>query len=1281
MSRGGLSTPLSILSINVGKCSSSHELALSTAFDSSVDVLMVQEPRLFSELNRRITKKHPSFECFSPVDTFENTPRVMTYVRRGVGLRATQERLLPQEDEAANDLLFLTIRTSTNQSLMTVNVYNAPQGNSNRVNAAITSLMSLPPSYFPSATFIAGDFNLHHSLWHPSYSGSPTPLADPFVSWIESQDLSFISQVDKPTQQSGNVLDLAFASSTLRYRGATTRVKRKLQISSDHLPLLTNILWDDRARERPTRLRLATLEEETFTSLLKCNLDSILSLPTPLTANSLDEYASDIVEATQKAYQGSARRALPHNIGQPWWNEACTLAVQAFRAARRGQYGFATDEAKKELRRVTRKAKESFYKKKLDEAATSKDVFDITKWHKSTGSFRSPPLRDPLRPQDPPATSLEAKGDVLARNLLRNAAEAGDIPLTASAVPKTSLPFPDITEQEVEKAILGAGNTTPGKDEIPTPVLRLGWPLLKKHVFKLFQACIQIGYHPSCFRTAILAILSKPNKADRSSPRSYRPIALLSVLGKGLERLVAKRMSWVAIKYNVLAPQQFGALPLRSSVDLTTCLTHDIETALNQGLTASVLTLDVKGAFDAVLPGRLVRRLREQGWPSHLCEWVASFATNRKVCIRLDGEIGDARTIECGLPQGSPVSPILFMLYISPLFFLDQLRDGFGYADDVASCKISPSLQENSLALSATLAQALEWGRLEGITFDPEKSELIHFSRKRADKNNSPSIEVGSFTVSESTERPYLKWLGVLFDRKLTFKHHVLTQASKALKTARALSSLGNTLRGVSPTLTRQAIEACVLSVAYFAAETWWPGRKRQTYNGYTSNGVDNLIEKLGKVTLTSARSILPVFSTTPSSVLYRESGLSPPELKLDEIALRATVRIRRLDPQHPLRTRAYAIQGPLIPTRRSRKVPTRFARRFLTLPPSEQLDTLALPPWFVAESREEAKTRIGAPDAALTKEQRASAFTHFIRQIPTNDIIVYTDGSKLQNGNAGAGYAISQFGVTHKESYPLGPSAEIFDAEAIAALLGVRAALLHPLNRLAKDVWVCLDNLEVALRLLSPSPTTSQSVFTSLIEARKAWKRRGLVSSDGDIHIRWVPGHAAVPGNELADIEARKGSSQLPSSPLPLSFASLKRWQALQATNARSEWWATAAHENYRLLSINTAPVPPKELRLPRRELSRILAARSNHGDFKDYHERFNHTEAELYCSCGSPKSRFHFFFCRIARRRASRPQGPPSTLIPQLLGTGEGISLLTEWWRRNRFYEDTCPYRKLAC
>lgn len=90
-------------------------------------------------------------------------------------------------------------------------------------------------------------------------------------------------------------------------------------------------------------------------------------------------------------------------------------------------------------------------------------------------------------------------------------------------------------------------------------------------------------------------------------------------------------------------------------------------------------------------------------------------------------------------------------------------------------------------------------------------------------------------------------------------------------------------------------------------------------------------------------------------------------------------------------------------------------------------------------ESREVEMKRIGAPDYTLTKQKYTSAVTYFIRHIPATDIIVYTDGSKLQNGNTRAGYAILQLGATNKVSYHLGPGAEIFDAEAIAALLGAK--------------------------------------------------------------------------------------------------------------------------------------------------------------------------------------------------------------------------------------------------
>lgn len=222
-----------------------------------------------------------------------------------------------------------------------------------------------------------------------------------------------------------------------------------------------------------------------------------------------------------------------------------------------------------------------------------------------------------------------------------------------------------------------------------------------------------------------------------------------------------------------------------------------------------------------VFPGRLVTLLREHGWPCNLCDWIGSFVTERSISIILDSETGLTQDLNRGLPQGSPASPFLFMLYISPLFWLKSLQKAFGYADDIAILESSPSLEENPTKIEIAINHALEWGQQEGITFEPSKSELLHFSRRYKDKSKSPPVKTKRFTITESDERLYLKCLVVHFDRKLTFKSHVTIQTSKALNVTHALRYLGNTTRGFPPRLARQAIVACVLPIAHFAAETW----------------------------------------------------------------------------------------------------------------------------------------------------------------------------------------------------------------------------------------------------------------------------------------------------------------------------------------------------------------------------------------------------------------------------------------------------------------------------
>ena len=269
-------TSIKIISTNVGRSSAAHEIALELAFKSQIDVLLVQEPYIYRDLARRITRKHP-FDYFTPVDDLTRRPRVLTYTRENSNFSVTQDRPLGNLEQGEEDVLLLTIKCRGISPIQVINIYNAPPGGTNP-GAGLSFLFSLPDSHFPSKTLLAGDFNLHHHNWHPSYQGSSSRQAEDLVRWLESRNLTFVSDIDIPTHCRGNVLDLAFASNPLLALGTSSSVQQDLDVTSDHFPVSINVPCRRQDPVPSNRLRFATIDQHSFFSLLSLTYRYVFSI-------------------------------------------------------------------------------------------------------------------------------------------------------------------------------------------------------------------------------------------------------------------------------------------------------------------------------------------------------------------------------------------------------------------------------------------------------------------------------------------------------------------------------------------------------------------------------------------------------------------------------------------------------------------------------------------------------------------------------------------------------------------------------------------------------------------------------------------------------------------------------------------------------------------------------------------------------------------------------------------------------------------------------------------
>ena len=259
---------------------------------------------------------------------------------------------------------------------------------------------------------------------------------------------------------------------------------------------------------------------------------------------------------------------------------------------------------------------------------------------------------------------------------------------------------------------------------------------------ELFNKCLKEPCFPDCWKVSSVVPVFK-NVGERSTAKNYHPVSLLSVVSKFFEKLVNNRIVDHLEKCGLFSDFQYGFRSSRSSADLLTVVSDRIARAFNRSGATRAVALDISKAFDRVWYAGLLHELMSYEISGQIFGLISSFLSNRRLHVVLDGKSSQEYPVNVGVPQGSILSPTLFLLYINDLPD-DVICDIAVYVDDTtlySKCDGASDLwQQLELAseLESDLRDMVDWGKKWLVDFNAGKTQPVSFDQS----NNNGSIDV-----------------------------------------------------------------------------------------------------------------------------------------------------------------------------------------------------------------------------------------------------------------------------------------------------------------------------------------------------------------------------------------------------------------------------------------------------------------------------------------------------------------------------------------------------------
>ena len=269
-------------------------------------------------------------------------------------------------------------------------------------------------------------------------------------------------------------------------------------------------------------------------------------------------------------------------------------------------------------------------------------------------------------------------------------------------------------------------SSAPGPDTIPYSVWKRVDLTAQRLLTDLLGPLLKYGYHLVSMKKANGIMLDKPGKHSYASPALFRVIVLLQAVSKILERVVASRLSLTAWTLKLVHSNQCASLPPLSSFDAAISLVDTVRTLQRPGLRVSTLFLDIKGGFDNVNASILCSSLKKAGVPHYMVSWIGSVLYQRTCRLVFEGSPKTVSPVQVGTPQGSPISPLQFVIYVMSLHIKIPRGQSLSCVDDFAPSAVSTSYSTNISTLQRAFRRIRAQASAREVGFSVPKTELIH---------------------------------------------------------------------------------------------------------------------------------------------------------------------------------------------------------------------------------------------------------------------------------------------------------------------------------------------------------------------------------------------------------------------------------------------------------------------------------------------------------------------------------------------------------------------------